>query len=293
MKFSILTRDGKLGPMSAAEAPKAGLDDTTLIQIEGEDRWLPLGCHDELFAALCTPRTRGAMHWGDFKRDGITKPGFRQYSSILWDIPWNQSWEDSCHAMPATINGMYFAHPDRCNNVGMMWGEFDVPESPNAIVFIAKRLVGGLGHIGWGYCQSGDNYVYGSKEIVYDPNNPGGSIIVMPGHDNKMFDKQGSFEDMLNDMRHGGSGGQHPYFAYDYYKHLQVPDAKPDAAYQKAKDAYNDGYSLLGNNCMNNAFNVLRAYGAQNEVMGDPTFNPQNWTPVVWFASLKADEVKL
>jgi hypothetical protein len=63
---------------------------------------------------------------GKFKKDHCTFIGKRQYSAVLMGIPWGQSWENTCAATPATINGQYFAKPDRCVNTGQMWGEFDV-----------------------------------------------------------------------------------------------------------------------------------------------------------------------
>lgn len=62
-----------------------------------------------------------------FKKDQCIGIGQRQYSAILWDIPWGQSWENTCAAMPATVNGQFFPVPSRCKNTaGHMWGEFDV-----------------------------------------------------------------------------------------------------------------------------------------------------------------------
>ncbi len=69
------------------------------------------------------------QHWGNFKKDNCTKPGYRQYSAVLEGIPFGQSWEKACASKDATITGHYFAKPDRCRNQGpgiAMWGEFDV-----------------------------------------------------------------------------------------------------------------------------------------------------------------------
>jgi hypothetical protein len=68
--------------------------------------------------------------WGEFQKGNPVRPGFRQYSAILWDIPWGQSWEKTCEITPATIRGHYFSRPTRCVNTGTnIWGEFDVPDS--------------------------------------------------------------------------------------------------------------------------------------------------------------------
>jgi hypothetical protein len=85
-----------------------------------------------------------ASHWGEFKADHCRKMsdcnpdgscvgnGLRQFSAILWDIPWGRSWEAECNETPppAVINGVTFTKPSRCVNTGFnMWGEFDVPDS--------------------------------------------------------------------------------------------------------------------------------------------------------------------
>ena len=72
------------------------------------------------------------QHWGNFKKDNCTKPGYRQYSAVLEGIPFGQSWEKACASKDATIAGHYFPKPNRCRNQGpgiAMWGEFDVPDN--------------------------------------------------------------------------------------------------------------------------------------------------------------------
>jgi hypothetical protein len=70
-----------------------------------------------------------ASRWGEFKADHCTGFGQRQYSAILWDIPWGRSWEAECANSGANIHGYDFDRPARCvNTVTNMWGEFDVPD---------------------------------------------------------------------------------------------------------------------------------------------------------------------
>jgi hypothetical protein len=80
---------------------------------------------------------QAGVHWGKWKRDGCTKPGYRQYSSILWDIPWGASWEMTCTKTMISgqtgAKGLPAGHPEkvsRCKNVGgRMWGEVDVRDN--------------------------------------------------------------------------------------------------------------------------------------------------------------------
>jgi hypothetical protein len=77
---------------------------------------------------LCSSTlAHAAVHWGDLKHEGCPKKGFRQLSSILWDIPWGQSWEQTCWATPEATTGRV---PDRCVNDGLhIYGQWDVLDS--------------------------------------------------------------------------------------------------------------------------------------------------------------------
>ena len=69
-----------------------------------------------LVCASTTPAL-AAQHWGDFKDNGCVTAKdrtFRVYSSVLWDIPWGQSWEVACANMSATVANVYFSHPTAC-----------------------------------------------------------------------------------------------------------------------------------------------------------------------------------
>lgn len=80
-----------------------------------------------------------AVYWGvpggqhGFKDDGCMDKrvlcGYRKYSAILFDIPWGQSWEDTCAGTPADVAGQHFDRPSNCVNFGPginEWGEFYV-----------------------------------------------------------------------------------------------------------------------------------------------------------------------
>jgi len=71
-----------------------------------------------------------SAHWGEFQKDYCTSFGLRQYSAILWDIPWGQSWYQACKSTPATIEGQQFSGANRCpKRLGRQWGEFDVRDA--------------------------------------------------------------------------------------------------------------------------------------------------------------------
>ncbi len=82
-----------------------------------------------VFAVTLFTTNAQAANWGSFQDDGCVCEGFRQYSAILWNIPWGASWEQACANQPATIDGQYFSSPTRCVNNGFnMWGQFEVAD---------------------------------------------------------------------------------------------------------------------------------------------------------------------
>jgi hypothetical protein len=80
------------------------------------------------FTLLCGTE---ALKWGSFKRKGCSASvyGHREYSSVLWDIPWGHDWVRTCEETSAEINGFTIHRPYRCVNTGLnVWGEFNVPD---------------------------------------------------------------------------------------------------------------------------------------------------------------------
>jgi len=78
-----------------------------------------------------------ALHWGAITRSRCTHWGCwwtegegcgrATYSAILWDIPWGQSWEDTCKRTPGPAGSKVAGRlPTRCVNTWFnIWGEWD------------------------------------------------------------------------------------------------------------------------------------------------------------------------
>ncbi|KUL24435.1 glycoside hydrolase family 18 protein [Streptomyces regalis] len=66
-----------------------------------------------------------------FKDDGEIRPGVRQFSARLWNIPDGEDWVTVAKRSPAVIRRQYFNRPTRIVDKGALglWGEFDVVES--------------------------------------------------------------------------------------------------------------------------------------------------------------------
>ena len=107
--YKIAAVDETCCRVSNTSHARAGGDDTKCADLglfSGErGTW-------QTFDKTCLP------YWGSFKDDGCKSKGFRQYSSVLWDIPNGQSWENWCKYFPADIKGVgsymqHFYKPDR------------------------------------------------------------------------------------------------------------------------------------------------------------------------------------
>lgn len=66
--------------------------------------------------------------WGEITAKGCVDQTTREWSGILWDIPWGQSWEIACATTAGVIGGRTRT-PDRCVTMANMWGVWYVPDT--------------------------------------------------------------------------------------------------------------------------------------------------------------------
>ena len=79
-----------------------------------------------VFLLLLLSTHARASNWGALKDDGCKSTGFRQFSAVLWNIPWRANWENACHEK----QNLDWGPPTRCKNTGLnMWGEWDRPDA--------------------------------------------------------------------------------------------------------------------------------------------------------------------
>ncbi len=121
-----------------------------------------------------------------------------------------------------------------------------------AFVFVRPGGANGLGHVGWGYrvtCTG--TFYFGSVE------NPSGRPHVAPGGDNGFWWQSGTESQMLSTMRSRG---------YNAYKTILTAYAQfdPTPATNVAAGSAGRGYDVIGNNCADNTWDVLQAYGVPN-----------------------------
>jgi hypothetical protein len=57
-------------------------------------------------------------HWGEVTPKGCSNACEREYSGILWDIPWGSRWEICCRQTAHPSLGL----PHHCEHGGGIWG---------------------------------------------------------------------------------------------------------------------------------------------------------------------------
>jgi hypothetical protein len=304
-KFLLVTVSGGLGPYTADELAKMEVEASTLVKLDdAQGPYRRCGDIEEIAQAVTTlqaaavsslsvmgddMQARGQMHWGPVKADSCTGNGTRQYSAVLHDIPWGQSWEDACARMPNTINGYYFATPCRCKNVGQMWGEWDVPDAScgqasraNAVIFLKHNEPFNFGHTGWGFKLSADQWCYGATELF-------GQLVRQPGEDNGVYMRIGSKGEMFDTFRTGNTPNASNW-PYQSYKALIAGKPNVNAARAAVEATKKAGYWVNGNNCMNHAIQIINAYAGMPIVPVSDIGTPQHWVPNFWFRNIVGDE---
>lgn len=317
-KYFLSDGEARLGPYSKEELADMFLSpDTLILPHEGAD-WQTASSDPDVAAAMkpavmaqmeaLTARiaeedaggemgaqsgevSAQAMQWGPTKEDACTKPGYRQHSAILWNIPWGQDWEQACFSHPNTIKGHYFAKPHRCKHSGTnMWGEWDVPDGrcsdattgTNALVFLLPNEPLELGHVGWGFQNSNGSWTWGATETS--------GVAKMPGTDNGTFVETGSKEQMLSAMRSGNRKNGKRYFPYYSYKMLRATMPNPDAARFVADSLKDVGYTVIGNNCMDHTIRVLNQFSTVPMFPLPGTGPNPMWAPRFWFTMIPGEE---
>ena len=152
-----------------------------------------------------------------------------------------------------------------------------------AAVFINWGMPMGMGHVGWGFEKVPGQFYFGAVEVT-------DSLIKGKGlGQNKLFNSYKPERDMLKAMKtgqHGGSG-----FIYHEYKYINVKNPDLAAPIKLIQATQKAGYGLIGNNCMDAVFNVIKAYAN-----GDDKILPwpmTHWSPRSFYSDIPTKSVVL
>ncbi|HEY9777979.1 MAG TPA: hypothetical protein V6C81_29725 [Planktothrix sp.] len=156
-------------------------------------------------------------------------------------------------------------------------------------IFINFDQAAGFGHIGWGLLVGGERYYFGSTDHLWNTDYPMWHPLelirymnVEPGENNDFWAELGSFDDMLQTMRHGH------HVRYHAYKAMPVESAEPLMAKAYAEQLAGKGWNVFFDNCVHQTFHILTKYGATQ--LPDP-YKLSNRVPRAWFDSIEADPI--
>lgn len=156
-------------------------------------------------------------------------------------------------------------------------------------LFVNVKQAATFGHVGWGFLlNDGKTYCFGATDHLYRHHNFDllGWIDYMnvpAGEHTDWWCDYGDEEKMLTAMSHS-----HHHIWYHYCRSIDVKHAKPEAAEKVAKSLELAGWALLNNNCVQQTWEIVKAYGA-GAIIPDPWGNPFQLIPRVWFNSFKGD----
>ncbi|MDD4978054.1 MAG: hypothetical protein PHI29_05430 [Gallionella sp.] len=143
-----------------------------------------------------------------------------------------------------------------------------------AIVVIRKDAAAGLGHVGWGFYWDQQTSIVGSTE------NPLGTAHTS-AFEKGAWKKRIRHEAVLTEFRSGRVlvGVQVP--PYRSYKVIEVGNPDPQYAWKvvnacEQKDYWLSGFPE-GRNCMDDAYDILRAFGCANLPTPQQAVSPINW----------------
>lgn len=140
-----------------------------------------------------------------------------------------------------------------------------------SFIFINYEQALRFGHVAWGFALSdGNRYCWGSSDHLL--RRPMTDIVALaqyshvpPGGDIDFWCEQGSFEQMLESMSQGHHI-QHQeiryHINYHAYKKLHHDGGNPERALQELELIKAGGWSLLTNNCIDQTYRLLDAYGS-------------------------------
>ena len=128
-----------------------------------------------------------------------------------------------------------------------------------AAAFVRYTGAMGAGHLGWGFDFDAANADVGAVE------NPIGAASCPA-------DKMGYWDEITGAPAHVMQSR-----GYDDLKYVHLANGDAVSAYRVAKWVSRQPYALFGRNCMDDAYDVLRAYGVPNLPVPSHEILPNEW----------------
>lgn len=134
-----------------------------------------------------------------------------------------------------------------------------------AAVFVRHAGAYGAGHIAWGWQWAPWEPKYRNHWVI-------GSVEDFAGMPVQSHEEMDYWSVIV---KHPAEAIKR--YGYDEYKVLKVPNADPDAALRVQAWVEAEAYRVLGRNCMDDCYDILRAYGA---TLPPPVYH---WLPNHWY----------
>jgi hypothetical protein len=152
-----------------------------------------------------------------------------------------------------------------------------------AFVFLARERAGGQGHTAFAVQTGPKHFLYCSMDSKPRYKADGSSTAHFhwnKGEDSGAWCREGSFEDMIEVFRN--DPGDKPYSEFRY---VGVSKPKLRAVTDMARQMYDRGYDLVGNNCTDVVWDALTQYGVK-----DVPLLQTRPVPNAWFDKLGTNE---
>lgn len=128
-----------------------------------------------------------------------------------------------------------------------------------AAAFVRFPAADGLGHLGWAFDYSDARANAGAVE------DPQGAMTVGPT-------AMGYWDEFLTNPVSAMTA-----MGYSALKYVDLQKANPVAAYRVAKWIGTQPYNLIGRNCLDDTYDVLRAYGVPELPLPSHELSPDLW----------------
>ena len=159
--------------------------------------------------------------------------------------------------------------------------------SGRAYIFINYKQAARFGHIGWGFSLDDGSVFFGSTDHLYrhkwwDLYGWIKYMFVPPAQHTDWWAEIGSEASMLETMKAGH------HIRYHAYKIITVDHPSPDRARQAAESMKLAGWTVLGNNCIDQAYRIVQDFGGAHQLPA-PYGAVAHLIPRKWFAAIESE----
>ncbi len=165
-----------------------------------------------------------------------------------------------------------------------------------AFIFINYLQALRFGHVAWGFALGNGRYCYGSSDHLLK--RPMSDLIALAryshvpaGGDIDFWCEEGSYDEMIAAMASGHHIRYHACkrIGDDSYRF----DGNVEAARLAVEAVKVGGWSVLKNNCIHHTYQILKAYGVDDNLLVPTLLRPWSMLPKKWFKHAAGQSIVL